>query len=366
MDDAELIALLRERGRPALLAELKTRGLSLPDRQKLASALAKREREATLPARAPCPPCALQPATSSNCATFEWRLGKWVATSGDAVPESVSSIIVLDDILTRDECRQFSSRAEHTGFVASKHQGVRDEGFRRGGRAALTDGGLAAEIFARIERSLPRFVGRPWASVEERQWAPAGVWEQLRVLSYDNPDDFFLPHRDNACGLGHSSLLPDAKSFYSLLLYLTDSEDGGGATRFYCEERETTSTDAPAHSGVTTTGGNAADDAPECAGRAEGGATGDGVAEAQEQANARSTGSIVAGRDSWSAAKRPTHGTAVDVVPWAGRAVVFPHRMLHESMPIVKGCKRVVRGDVLFRPAATAAPAVEAISLTLS
>ena len=134
------------------------------------------------------------------------------------------------------------------------------------------------------------------AAAKETSWPadwgmPCGVWEQLRVLSY-NSDDFFLPHRDNACAVGHSSLLPACQSHTSMLLYLADSVDGSGATRFYLDAIETSGADAPS---------------------------------------------------------RPTSGAVVDVVPWAGRAVVFPHRMLHESMQVVEGRKLVMRGDVLFK-----------------
>jgi peptidoglycan/LPS O-acetylase OafA/YrhL len=48
-----------------------------------------------------------------------------------------------------------------------------------------------------------------------------------------------------------------------------------------------------------------------------------------------------------------------DVVPWAGRAVVFPHRILHESLPIVEGRKLVVRGDVLYAPTSEEPAAAE-------
>ena len=52
----------------------------------------------------------------------------------------------------------------------------------------------------------------------------------------------------------------------------------------------------------------------------------------------------------WRKARRPVSGLVADVVPWAGRAVVFPHRVLHESMPIGEGSKAVMRGDVLCHP----------------
>ena len=121
-------------------------------------------------------------------------------------------------MLTRTECEQLVSRAEAIGFAMSLHQGKQDEGFRRGGRAVLTDGGLAAEIFSRMAHRLPNAqqpLAATAASTKETIWPadwgmPCGVWEQLRVLSY-NSDDFFLPHRDNACAVGRSAYCPHAR-----------------------------------------------------------------------------------------------------------------------------------------------------------
>ena len=127
-------------------------------------------------------------------------------------------------------------------------------------------------------------------------WGPAvGVWEQLRVLEYTE-GDFFLPHRDHACEVGQSSLHPFCRSFFSLLVYLEDSLDGCGATRFYLDAEP-------------------------------------------QQAEA------LAMRQH----DRPSGGVVADVVPMAGRVCVFPHRLLHESMAITKGMRKcVVRGDVLY------------------
>jgi hypothetical protein len=328
---------LADHGRTALLAELKEAGVSaLPDRQKVASALAKRAREAALPKRAAPPRSLHRPhcaPSGSESGWFEWVDGAWRSRHTDALapPSSVASLIVIDDVLTLSECAQLVSRAQQAGFVESRHQGVRDEGFRRGSRAPLTDGGLAAEIFARISRALPP---APAASGgQPSQWAqaaPAGLWESLRVLSYD-ADDYFLPHRDNACAVGHSSLLPRCQSFFSILLYLADSADGGGATRFYCDELEAppSATDVPTQLGAPA-------DAP--------------------------SADVPSGDGSAPAAHRGTldgRCPVADVVPWAGRAVVFPHRILHESLPIVEGRKLVVRGDVLYAPTSEEPAAAE-------
>ena len=360
----QLVQTLRARGRPALLEELKTAGVArLPERQKLASALAKQVRQASLPPRQPRPPRALHPPPpgARDRLHVEWVDGAWASGDGDHLGggHAMPPIIVMDNVLTQTECLALVKRAEEVGFVASTHQGVRDEGFRRGGRAPLTDGGLAAEIFARISRALPR-TPHAASQSEASQWAaPAGIWEQLRVLSYD-AHDFFLPHFDNACAVGHSSVLPKCRSFYSLLLYLTDSDDGGGATRFYSNDASTT---APAlqHDDVDSAASASGSQLTELHNAPAGSASvsDDGGATLDPR---------------WAGAMRPAQGMVADVVPWAGRAVIFPHRMLHESMPICKGRKIVVRGDVLYGPtpaSATAsdhedarAPASEPIGVT--
>ena len=115
----------------------------------------------------------------------------------------------------------------------------------------------------------------------------------MRVLQY-GCGDFFLAHRDNPCGVGHSSFHPKCKSFCSILIYLTDSADGSGATRFHL-------------------GGD------------------------QDACGADGLGT-----------RHDAVPVVADVVPWRGRAVIFPHWILHESTAIGAGEKYVVRGDVLF------------------
>ena len=304
-------SVLLVQGRPVVLTRLKELGiLNLSERQRLASAVAKHLRACSLPSRAErTPQSNAPPMDPNNYASpaqhwFEWMPEGWRSRcAGGALASEVGwptgVIHVIDGVLSRNECARLVARAEEAGFAFSEHQGRRDEGFRRGRRALLTDGGLAAELFARLSHILPALDTTPLALVRVQgvmaegitACAPlgattraVGVWEQLRVLSYDAAD-FFRAHRDNACGEGDSKLLPHCRSHCSLLLYLADSDDGGGATRFYRE---------------------------------------DGL-------------------------QGPDACTAVaDVVPWAGRAVVFPHRVLHASMPITSGRKYVIRGDVLW------------------
>ena len=113
-------------------------------------------------------------------------------------------------------------------------------------------------------------------------WGPAaGLWESFRIHSYD-AGDYYNPHRDNCCRVGDSAFFPTCRSFRSLLLYLKDSTDGCGATRFHLS--------------------------------------------AGERALVR------------------------DVVPRAGRAVVFDHSLVHESLPAGECRKYIARSDVMFAP----------------
>lgn len=245
-----------------------------------------------------------------RCAWCEWRPDGWLQLRHECrcVDPASFGVVVVDGVLSREECATLAHRAETAGFEDSQHRGKVDEGFRRGGRCALSDATLADRIFAAIEPALPAKV-RPASLAmsklsavylsREPPWGPAaGVWSELRVLSY-GAGDFFAPHRDNRAAVGASSELPATSSFLSLLLYLSDSHDGSGATRLRL---------SPA---------------------------GDFDGDDEEMGGA--------------------DVTLADVVPCAGRALVFPHRLLHESLPLRAGRKLVVRGDVLFEPPAEGA-----------
>lgn len=334
-----LIALLQEQGRSALLEELKALGVAkLPERQKLAGAVAKQMRDMMLPPRAPFTPLPMHPPPSAAARGWLGWTGEggggWLAlrdigqsSSPQCDCPELKDIIVLDGILTQSECQQLVARAEAAGFEESKHQGVRDDAFRRGGRAAISDGGLAAEIFARISRALPATLPSEDATTIG-DWHARGVWEALRVLSYGD-GDFFLPHFDNPCGVGHSSILPSCRSFYSLLLYLADSPDGCGATRFYCGDvaREDAASAAPAVDEDATL--------------------------SQQHSSALDDSGMDQPPEERARNRRPANCVVADVVPWAGRAVIFKHRILHESMPVSPGARKlVVRSDVLYGPCA--------------
>ena len=174
--------VLIQQGRPAVLAYLKELGVSkLPDRQKLANALAKWAREQAQPSRPPRAPSASQPPSESTYSPkathwLEWTPSGWSppVVAGHptaelpAVATMLDHVMVIDDVLTKAECDMLLSRAHAQGYESSTHQGRVNGNARRGDRVSLHDGGLAAEIFSRIAHVLPstppplfasRFVG---------------------------------------------------------------------------------------------------------------------------------------------------------------------------------------------------------------
>lgn len=48
----------------------------------------------------------------------------------------------------------------------------------------------------------------------------------------------------------------------------------------------------------------------------------------------------------------PVDGATLSVVPWAGKALVFRHDVLHTGAVVLDGVKYVLRTDVMFRPKA--------------
>jgi len=248
------------------------------------------------------------------------------STPTDGTP--LSAITVLDGVFSAEECAQLVGRArDEIGFVPSKHKGKEDSGFRKSSRALFTDAALARELFSRVVQRLPNKIRPDSMAITrvsaahlgmERSWGPpCGLWEELRVLEYHS-GDFFRPHWDNRCTVGQSTEFPEAASFLTLLLYLTtadaDADAASGATRVSCPPLDAS--------------------ASELFGQYESGAP--------------QMGHV---RDS----------AIAEVLPVAGRVLIFPHRLIHEGAPVAgTATKHVMRADVLYAPPRAAPPGDEA------
>jgi hypothetical protein len=203
--------------------------------------------------------------------------------------------------------------------------------------------GLAERIFDRVSPRLAQSLllrsgcgGR--VDLAGEAWGPpAALYETLRVLSYE-VGDFFSAHRDQPCEVGHSAEWPHCRSFFSALLYLSDSSDGSAATRFHVGH-------VPAL--MPATAKEALSGVPR------------GVPEDQLYFDQRpSSGSPPATQP---VRPMPALCVSLDVVPRRGRVAIFPHQLLHESIIVSEACgkKYTVRADVLYLPPALELPPLD-------
>ena len=125
-------------------------------------------------------------------------------------------IWTLSDVLTPEECRQLSDRAEALGFTSAV--GRRREGaqmlpeLRNNDRAALDDPALADRLWERV---------RDYVPAEVEGWQAVGLWANFRFYRYD-PGQRFKRHRDG------TETGPDGtRSRFTFLLYLNDGCEGG-------------------------------------------------------------------------------------------------------------------------------------------
>lgn len=139
------------------------------------------------------------------------------------------------------------------------------------------------------------------------EWVPHALAENLLLGRY-HPGGHFMPHID-----GSTIIDLNTRSMYTLLVYLSDVEEGG----------ETFILDGD-QSKVTVL-------------------------------------------ESESASLRGTKESRVGAVkPKKGRAAFFYHSLLHEASPVVKGVKYICRGDLLYQrtpPILTAPEDLEAFQL---
>lgn len=163
-------------------------------------------------------------------------------------------------------------------------------------RASFFSSELAARLWSRIQ-ALPfrtAFNARTYADWQGHPcWQANGVNELFRFILYKPGEGELVAHYD-APYVASS----EVSSLYTLLLYLTDGQDEG-ATRFISDSQQSL---------------------------------------AFEQ------------RDfsDWSRCAH-AHEVELQSTPKAGDALVFEHRLLHDSQPVTQHSKLVIRTDVMFQ-----------------
>mmetsp|Transcript_18155 Transcript_18155/g.28067 ORF Transcript_18155/g.28067 Transcript_18155/m.28067 type:complete len:274 (-) Transcript_18155:37-858(-) len=146
---------------------------------------------------------------------------------------------VLDEVLTKEECRYFIKKAEDDGI--HKKQSAGDTRHRDSTTIAIDEPDMAKRVYERIERFLPQEV-----VIDENtnniglsqhkedsygRWKPYKLNARWRIVCYPGRGHFG-PHRDG-CHIEDEN----HRSLITLNGYLTDRPLGyGGSTRFLVDD----------------------------------------------------------------------------------------------------------------------------------
>lgn len=249
--------------------------------------------------------------------TTSWRS----ASSSESVPfPTDDDVIVIDDLLSREECEKLVHTTETIGFTfwknpsadASSERAAQEKeeeavpedakAFRTAFTVEVHLEKVAAAIWNRLDAlALPQLRQRVFAPdmpdadrMFERDmigvWEPVGICDNLLFARYRN-GGHFAPHVD-----GTNILDLNTRTLFTVLIYLNDCAEGGETFVLQGEQCEA-------------------------------------LVQGDE-------GKWVGSVASRVGAVRPT----------TGRAAIFYHNVLHEGSPVVVGHEKyILRADVLYR-----------------
>ena len=209
----------------------------------------------------------------------------------------------LENVLSSLECAEIVKNGDKCLFenMSDKYRFGKQ---RNSSRLLVLDEALARNLWNNIEPVLSKEMEKLDISkqplgfaVTRGEWELHGLNEAMRISKYCSKNkEFFGPHKDaQYCPNG------DQRSLLTFLVYLNDGFDGG-ETCCYFPKDITQNT-----KGMTT----------------------------QEEIDA--LGGLKEGFD------------CVKIVPNVGHAVLFSQNILHESLPILKGTKYIVKTDIVAK-----------------
>ena len=224
--------------------------------------------------------------------------GKFAIVSDDTVDLSWCS-----DVLMRGEAAGYTDALLNTGD-GRQEVGELNMQSRQSKRHVFHDAALASRLWDGVRLLIPPNDVVPGSRYQGR-WVACGVNPCLRILKYDVNDHFEL-HQDGsyACTTTNNceSASPGTRSFLTLQVYLNNGggqDFSGGATRFY---------------------GNV------------------------------QTVRVIPGDGIDSSADSAIEGLCVDdVVPRAGRVLLFQHNIWHCGERVSAGTKYVLRSEIMFK-----------------
>ncbi|OCL11729.1 hypothetical protein AOQ84DRAFT_361265 [Glonium stellatum] len=211
--------------------------------------------------------------------------------------DEVASIRQLNDLLSSPECGQIMQALKTCSWRGSDIHGkpiFSMEASIGSLRTSVYDTSFAADMWQRLQPILPPVEvfneTHPLTDTQgSRVWYPIGVSPLFRFMQYDG-DKGLVPHYDAPYVESEYT-----STLYSLVIYL--NTNGSGGTRFYSDRQRHLPFDQR----------NFADQQL-CAER-----------------------------------------VLKEFLPTTGQAIIFPHRLLHDSAPLLDGYKFIIRTDIIFR-----------------
>ena len=138
----------------------------------------------------------------------------------EAIRWLAQDIGVVSGFMSSEECDQYINFSEQLGYeeaaVSTELGMVMMKDIRNNDRVIVDDSEKAAELYERINESVPARFKKKWTSV--------GLNERLRLYRYDVGQQFDWHHD------GYYERENGERSFFTFMVYLNDDFEGGGTS----------------------------------------------------------------------------------------------------------------------------------------
>ena len=242
--------------------------------------------------------------TTDNCikapVITNFAAGKKVDLTARIIYKDGRQILAtVNNVLTLEESENVIKNSEKHGFESMTSKYTSSQ--RNNSRALLLDHEFSSALWAHLEPCVSRLLGDSKVTCQplgfdvcRGDWQLDGLNEAFRINKYcSNGEQFFSPHKDSQyCPNG------DRRSLLTLLVYLKD-DFKKGSTCFYFPKDKSLKKDLSIEEELESSGGL-------------------------------------------------RNGYLRFVVqPSLGKAVIFSHDIIHESVPVAKGTKYVLKTDIV-------------------
>eukprot|EP00112_Aurelia_sp_Birch-Aquarium-sp1_P024856 Seg802.5 transcript_id=Seg802.5/GoldUCD/mRNA.D3Y31 product="hypothetical protein" protein_id=Seg802.5/GoldUCD/D3Y31 len=219
-----------------------------------------------------------------------------------------STVACVTNLLSSAECKEIINSGNQYGFNNMMGKYTRSQ--RSNSRLLILDRKLATNLWQSLEPEITALLSENSLScqplgfdVSRGEWALHGLNEAFRVNKYSaTSNEFFSVHKD-------AQFCPNAdrRSLFTLLIYLNDDFSEGTTNFYFPKKSERDSILNGVGKDMTV------------------------------QDEIESFGGLDKGYNKF------------EIKPSAGKAVIFSQNIIHESIPVTKGTKFILKTDVMVR-----------------